>query len=184
MMVPICSARSQVKKRKKYWEKEILKLVARWSSDVLSAANSQVTAHISLRACRVLLKAHLFYLNHYLFLYRACLVFLFSQNPASIQTFNVQFGQLVHFFLRPKNHSGFLWDMRSCLCFCHRIVFEENRAVLVVDVDQAGDHHKDEEAEDCNHNHLRTIRESVNKWMENSNNHLMTTREVQKSGKI
>ena len=84
----------------KYWEKEILKLVARWSSDVLSAANSQVTAHISLRACRVLLKAHLFYLNHYLFLYRACLVLLFSQNPASIQTFNL--GNLFTFFSAPK----------------------------------------------------------------------------------
>ena len=66
----------------------------------------------------------------------------------------------------------------------HRVVFEENRTVLIIDIDQAGDHHKDEEAEDCNHNHLRTIRESVHKWMENSNNHLMTTREVQKSGKI
>ena len=73
----------------KYWEKEILKLVARWSSDVLSAANSQVTAHISLRACRVLLKAQLFFLNHYLFLYCACLVLLFSQNPTFIQTFNL-----------------------------------------------------------------------------------------------
>ena len=95
---------------------------------------------------------------------------------------NIQFGQLFHFFLRPKNHRGFF---RTCgLVYAHRVVFEENRAVFVVDIDQAGDHHEDEEAEDCNHNHLRTIRESVHKWMENSNNHLMTTREVQKSGKI
>ena len=45
----------------------------------------------------------------------------------------------------------------------YRVVFEENRTVFVVDVDQAGDHHEDEEAEDCNHNHLRTIRERVHK---------------------
>ena len=65
---------------------------------------------------------------------------------------NIQFGQFFHCFV----------VFRTCglvYVFAHRVVFEENRAVLVVDVDQAGDHHKDQEAEDCNHNHLRTIRE-------------------------
>ena len=72
---------------------------------------------------------------------------------------NIQFGQFFHCFA----------VFRTCglvYVFAHRVVFEENRAVLVVDVDQAGDHHKDQEAEDCNHNHLRTIREEVHKWME------------------
>ena len=62
---------------------------------------------------------------------------------------NIQFGQFFHCFV----------VFRTCglvYVFAHRVVFEENRTVLVVDVDQAGDHHKDEEAEDCNHNHLRT----------------------------
>ena len=72
---------------------------------------------------------------------------------------NIQFGQFFHCFA----------VFRTCglvYVFAHRVVFEENRAVLVVDVDQAGDHHKDQEAENCNHNHLRTIRE-VQKKVEN-----------------
>ena len=38
----------------------------------------------------------------------------------------------------------------------HRVVLEEDRAVLVVDVDEAGDHDKDEEAEDCDDHHLHS----------------------------
>ena len=36
----------------------------------------------------------------------------------------------------------------------YRVVFEENRTVLIIDIDQAGDHHKDEEAEDGDDHHL------------------------------
>ena len=36
----------------------------------------------------------------------------------------------------------------------HRVVLEENRTVLVVDVDKAGDHDEDEEAEDCDDHNL------------------------------
>ena len=75
----------------------------------------------------------------------------------------IQFGQLFHFFSAPRNIAVFFRKSDLVYVFAHRVVFEENRAVFVVDVDQAGDHHEDEEAEDCNHNHLRTIRERVHK---------------------
>ena len=70
---------------------------------------------------------------------------------------NIQFGQFSLFSPRFFRTCGLVY------VFAHRVVFEENRAVLVVDVDQAGDHHKDQEAEDCNHNHLRTIRDGDSK---------------------
>ena len=45
---------------------------------------------------------------------------------------------------------------KNCLVwfFTHRVVFEENRTVLVVDVDEARDHDKDEETEDCDDHNL------------------------------
>ena len=38
----------------------------------------------------------------------------------------------------------------------HRVVLEENRTVLIVDVDEAGDHDKDEETEDCDDHNLHS----------------------------
>ena len=39
--------------------------------------------------------------------------------------------------------------------FLHRVVLEENGTVLVVDVDEAGDHDEDEEAEDRDDHNLK-----------------------------
>ena len=36
----------------------------------------------------------------------------------------------------------------------YRVVFEENRTVLIIDIDQAGDHHKDQEAKNGDDHHL------------------------------
>ena len=52
----------------------------------------------------------------------------------------------------------------------HRVVLEENRTVLVVDVDKAGDHDEDEEAEDWDDHNLNRqfIRKYYNMWPEQS----------------
>ena len=129
--------------------------MARWSSDVLSAANSQVTAHISLCACRILLKAQLIILIIIFF----SIVHVWFSSSIKIQQLFKHSIWVTFSLFSPR-------FFRTCglvYVFAHRVVFEENRAVLVVDVDQAGDHHKDQEAEDCNHNHLRTIRDGDSK---------------------
>ena len=55
----------------------------------------------------------------------------------------------------------------------HRVVFEENRTVLVVDIDEARDHDKDEETEDCDHHNLdseqRTVYLVLNNWRQTEN---------------
>ena len=39
----------------------------------------------------------------------------------------------------------------------HRVVLEENRTVLVVDVNKAGDHDEDEETKDRDHHNLLIV---------------------------